>query len=107
MIRNYFWVIHIAIEKIIIEITQPAHDAPWRSPESPNVRNLQGSFRGLLRDQYKNWYFMKKIFSEVIVLVLRIGFCFLLEEHIFQSSKRGHPRDVRRTHLRDVHGTKW
>ena len=64
MIRNYFWVLHITIEKIIIGITQPAHDAPWRSPECPKVRNLQGSFRGLLGDQYKNWYFMEKFFFQ-------------------------------------------
>ena len=33
MIRNYFWVIHITIEKIIIGNTQPAHDDPGTSPE--------------------------------------------------------------------------
>ena len=33
MIRNYFWVIHITIEKIIIGNTQPAHSDPGTSPE--------------------------------------------------------------------------
>ena len=35
MIRNYFWVIHITIEKILIENTQTAHDVPGTSPEVP------------------------------------------------------------------------
>ena len=33
MIRNYFWVIHITIEKIIIGNTQPAHNNPETSSE--------------------------------------------------------------------------
>ena len=33
MIRNYFWVIHITIKKIIIGNTQPAHDDPGTTPE--------------------------------------------------------------------------
>ena len=33
MIRYYFWVIHITLEKIIIGNTQPAHDDPGTSPE--------------------------------------------------------------------------
>ena len=53
MIRNYFWVIHITIEKIIIGNTQPAHDDPGTSPKGPNVkptrettRDPQGTLRG-------------------------------------------------------------
>ena len=34
MILNYFWVIHITIEKIVIGNTQKAHDNPGKSPES-------------------------------------------------------------------------
>ena len=33
MIRNYFWVIHITIEKIIITNTQSVHDDPGDVPE--------------------------------------------------------------------------
>ena len=33
MIRNYFWVIHITIETIIIGNTQQAHNDPGASPE--------------------------------------------------------------------------
>ena len=33
MICNYFWVIHITIEKIIIENTQLAQGDPGTSPE--------------------------------------------------------------------------
>ena len=32
MIRNYFWVIHITIKKIIIGNIQPARDDPATSP---------------------------------------------------------------------------
>ena len=32
MILNYFWVMHITIEKIIIRNTQPAQDDPGTSP---------------------------------------------------------------------------
>ena len=46
MICNYFRMIHITIEKIIIENTWPG-DVPWRFPKGPNVRDLQGTFRGL------------------------------------------------------------
>ena len=63
MIRNYFRVMHITIEKIIIGNTQPEHDSrdvPWRSPKGPNVRDLRETFRGLSGDQYKNWWFYKK-----------------------------------------------
>ena len=35
MIRNYFLVIHITIEKIIIRSTQPAHDVLGTFPEGP------------------------------------------------------------------------
>ena len=33
--------------------TQPARDVPGTSPKGRNVRDLQGTFRGLLRDQQK------------------------------------------------------
>ena len=35
--------------------TRRPGDVPWRSPKGPNVRDLQGTFRGLLGDQQKNW----------------------------------------------------
>ena len=57
MIRNYFRVIHITIEKIIIISTHPLYGVPGTSPEgsrkSPNVWDLQVTFRELLGDQYK------------------------------------------------------
>ena len=53
MIRNYYWVIHITIEKIIIGNTQRAYDNPGASPEGPKVkptrettRDPQGTLRG-------------------------------------------------------------
>ena len=57
MIQNYFWLMHITIEKIIIGNTQPAHDNPGTSPEGfpkgPSVkttkettRDPEGTLRG-------------------------------------------------------------
>ena len=40
--------------------TRRRGDVPWRSPKGPNVRDLQGTFRGLLRDKQKNWWFDEK-----------------------------------------------
>ena len=45
MIRNYFRVLHITIEKIIIGNTQTAHDVPETSPE--------GSLNALTSRTYK------------------------------------------------------
>ena len=107
MIRNYFWVIHITIKKIIIGNIQPAQDDPGVSPKCPNVkptRDPQGTLRGPIQKLMILW---KSCFSDVIVLVLHTCFCFLEEEQIFKSSKRGRPRDVYGTQFLDVHRTKW
>ena len=56
MIRNYFWVIHTTIKKIIIGNIQPAQDDPETSsegsPKCPNIkptreptRDPQGTLR--------------------------------------------------------------
>ena len=85
--------------------TQRPGDVPWRSPKGLNVRDLQETFRGLSEDQYKKLMILwKNCFSEV---ALHICFCFLQEEKIFKSSKRGGIWDVYGAQLRDVHGTKW
>ena len=69
-------------------------DVPGASPEGPNVRELQGTFTGLLKDQQLNWWFDgKKFFLDAIVFVLHICYCFLLEKQIFESCKWGRPRD--------------
>ena len=39
---------------------QRSRDVPWRSPKGPNVRDIHETFRGLLRDQHKNWWFNEK-----------------------------------------------
>ena len=52
VIRNYFGVIHIAIEKIIIGKTQPEQDDPGTSPEGSLkvlIQNLQGKLQETLR----------------------------------------------------------
>ena len=93
MIRNYF-----RIEKIIIGNTQPAHDVPGTFPESLLKVLTSGTYRGPSGDSQgtntKIDDFMKKLFFRSIrVLVLHICFCFLQEEQIFKSSKRGRLRD--------------
>ena len=70
MIRNYFQVIYILIQKIVIGNTQLAHDVPRTSPGSLQKvlksETCRGILRGLPRDQYKNWWFYdKNCFSKV------------------------------------------
>ena len=45
MIRNYFRVIHITIEKIIIWVIQPAHGILWTSPEGPLKVLVSGTYK--------------------------------------------------------------
>ena len=98
--------------------TRRPGDVPWRSPKGPNVRDLQRTFKGLLGNQQKNWWFdKKKYFLDAIVFVLRNYYCFLLEKQILVvyedvhginiSCKWGRSPDVFETQLRDVSGTKW
>ena len=107
MIRNYFQLIYILTEKIVIGNTQPAHDVPGTSPEgllkvlkSETCRELSGDSQGT---NTKIDDFMKKLFfrsnSPCITYLQRyyifdICFCFLQEEQIFKSSKRVRPQDV-------------
>ena len=43
--------------------TRRPGEIPWRSPEGPNIRDLQETFRGLLEDQKKKIdNLMKKVF---------------------------------------------
>ena len=66
MIRNYFRVIHVIIEKIIIGDTQPAHDVPRTSPEGPLKVLISGTYRKTSEDSQgtntKIDDFMKKLF---------------------------------------------
>ena len=88
--------------------TRRPEDVPWRSPKGRNLRDFQGTFRGLLEDRHKKMIISwKKCFLDAIVLVLRICYCFLLEKQICKSSKWGRPRDAYGTQLRDVPGTRW
>ena len=45
MIRNYFRVIYIAIENIVIGNTQPAHDISRTSPEGPLKFLTSGTYK--------------------------------------------------------------
>ena len=68
MIRNYFRVIHITVEKIIIGNTQPAHDVPGKAPEGVRKVLTSGIYKNSgdpQGEQYKNWWFyVKKIFQK-------------------------------------------
>ena len=61
MIRNYFWVIYIAIERIIIENTQQAHDVPGKSPKGILKVLTSETYRCLSGDQCKIWWFYEKV----------------------------------------------
>ena len=57
--------------------TQRPEDVPWGFSKGCNALDLQ-KVGGLSGEQYKNWWICEKnCFSEVIVLVLHICFCFL------------------------------
>ena len=43
------------LSKIYPAGTRRPGDILLRSPKGPNVRDIQGTFRGLLGDQQKNW----------------------------------------------------
>ena len=97
MIRNYFRVIDITIEKIIIGNTQPAHDVPETSLDGPlkvltsrTYEGPSGDSQGTNTKIEKN----KKLFL------------FLQEKQIFTSSRRKCPRDLYGTQLREVYRTK-
>ena len=68
MIRNYFRVIHITVDKIIIGNSQPAHDVPRKSPEGFRKVLTSGMYKNSgdsQGEQYKNWWFyVKKIFQK-------------------------------------------
>ena len=87
--------------------TRRPGEVPRRSSKGPNVRDLQGTFRGLLGDQQKKLMISsKKCFLDAIVFVLQIYYFFLQEKQIFKSSVWGCPLDIYGTRLRDVPGTK-
>ena len=63
MIRNYFRVIHIIVEKIIVENTQPVQGVPGTFPEGFLKVLTSGTYKGPdgdAGDQYKNWWFYEK-----------------------------------------------
>ena len=120
MICNYFWVIFILIEKIVIGNTQTAHDVQGTSPKgllkvlkSETWSGLSGDFQGT---DLKIHDFMRKLFFRsncpcVTYLqrycIFDLCFCFLQEEPIFKIPKRVRPGDVYGTQLRDFPETKW
>ena len=63
--------------------THRPRDVPWRSPKGPNVRDLPWTFRGLSEDQYKNWWFMRKLFFKGNIL--SITYLFLLYTEVLNG----------------------
>ena len=49
------------VSRFLFVPSQPVHDLLWKSPEGPNIRDLQGTFRGLSEDRHKNWRFIEKM----------------------------------------------
>ena len=98
MIRNYFRVIGITIEKIIIGNTQPAHDVPGTSLDGPLKVLTSRTYEGPSGDSQETNTKIEKN---------KKLFLFLQEKQIFTSSRRECPRDVYGTQLRDVYRTKW
>ena len=110
MIRNYFRVIHITINKITIGNTQPAHDVPGTYPEGLLKVLTSGTYKGPSGNSQGTYTkidnFMKKLFFRSNSPGITHLFLFLQEEQIFKSSKQGNPQDVYGTQLRDGHATK-
>ena len=52
-------------------------DVPWRYPKGPNVRDLQGTFRGHLEDRQKIDDLMKKVFFKCNSLCFKHLLLFL------------------------------
>ena len=86
---------------------QRLRDVPWVFPEDHNIWDLQGGFRVLSGEQYKNWYLNEKNIFRSHSLYITHLVLFLQEEQIFRSSERKCSRGVCGAQLRDVERTKW
>ena len=79
--------------------TRRPRDVPWRFQKGPDVRYLQGTFRGLLADQQKKeWFYEKKCFLDAIVFVLHIYYFFFsgktkVIQKFFMGKSTGRLRD--------------
>ena len=82
-------------------------DIHWRLPKGPNIQDLQGTFKGLLGDQHKYWWFKEKSVFIDNSPCFTDSLPFFFEKQIYKSSKWGRLQDVYGTQLRDVPGTKW
>ena len=62
-VHSFLWTIFEVLILLICNYparTRRPGDVPWKFPKGCNVRDLQGTFRGLLVDQQKNWWFNEK-----------------------------------------------
>ena len=93
-----------------IKVTQPARDVPGTSPEGPLKILTSGTSRGPSGDSQgtntKIDDLMKKLFFRCNSPCFTHLFLLFTGKANIQRSKRGRPRDVYRTQLRDVQGTK-
>ena len=89
---------------------QQAHEASETSPEGPLNIVMSQTYRGPSgypqEKNTKTYDLMKKMFFRGNSPCIIYLFLFLQKQQILKSSKRGRPRDVYRTQLRGVPGTK-
>ena len=95
MIHNYFWVIHITVEKIIISQHMASRGGPLKVLTSGIYRGPSGESQGT---NTKIDDFMKKLF-------FRSNSNNRNNKYSKVLKKDGRPRDVYGTQLQDVLGT--
>ena len=76
-------------------IIQLAQDYARTSPKGPNVRDLQGTFKGLSWERLLNLW---------LAFVFHIYSCLLQEKQIFRCSNWGRRRDVYGFQMRNSQG---
>ena len=114
MIRNYFRVIHITVEKTFIWNTLPAHDVMGTSPEGPlkvltseTYKEPSGNSQGTntkTDDFMKKMFFRSNYISDVIISLYYISVSVFYRKKKYSKFLNG---VVYGTKLRDVHETKW
>ena len=77
-------------------------DVPWRPPKGLNVRDLQWTFRGLLGDQQKIWWFDEKSVFRCISPCFTHLLLFFTGKNKYSKVRNG---DIHGTSRRPRYGT--
>ena len=72
-------------------------DVLWGLPKGPNIRDLHGTFKRLSGDQYRNWWYNKKLFFRCNSPFVTHLFLFFYRKHKYLKVLNG---NVHRTSLR-------